>query len=291
MNRNGRPPNPALRDRTEKRCSGCRQLQPIACFALNRKTADRHNYECRSCTKARSERFRAKYRDRIFTKLHNTCLCGNAKVTTARRCKACENQIRADEKAERDQRVCRTCGKTFQKTKTGGNKGLYCSRECAWKNPDWIKAKTGELERSWGRQKHRLWPKIKRPSTPRYCTECARPLTFPQRVICGPSCKRRRFYRQRYERKIPKPRITRWCVSCNERLPPRRRVYCSPECSHRMRKYVHYWQRLSLEQQREILGAVTEIKMCRRVLDYIAKRKFSRCHGDATVLAEILHVS
>jgi len=58
-----------------------------------------------------------------------------------------------------------------------------------------------------------------------------------------------------------------------------------------MRKYVHYWQRLSLEQQREILGAVTEIKMCRRVLDYIAKRKFSRCHGDATVLAEILHVS
>lgn len=60
-----------------------------------------------------------------------TCACGRPKSFSSRLCRTCYSTGRTAATL----RVCVGCRSEFFKRNTGGNKGLYCSRGCAFRDP------------------------------------------------------------------------------------------------------------------------------------------------------------
>lgn len=157
-----------------------------------------------------------------------TCACGQPIAPTSERCKPCDTARRR----AAAMRVCRGCGTSFRRKTSGRNKGLYCSRACAFSDPNW----RGIEERAAARARAREQCRVV--ATCRVCGKAA----SPRNTFCGPACRgefkrreARRYYSEviRANRVKPKP-----CLYCGVEFVANRQGarVCSETCSLALRR-------------------------------------------------------
>lgn len=167
---------------------------------------------------------------------HRICVdCGASIDRLATRCKACYERTRPHQH-NRDRHACRGCGDMFTPKHTG-NKGLYCSRECAFANKDqWLaprlvltperkKHKLAAIERSKAYQRKLLEkPGLHQRVWFRECDKCRKPYvaTRSNQRHCSTECSKHELL----------PIEARHCASCGGEFISSRpsKLYCSDRC-------------------------------------------------------------
>jgi hypothetical protein len=196
------------------------------------------------------------------------CECGRPKALYARTCRACYAP------PLRRRRLCLGCGCEFTMSRNGKNKGLYCTRECAFKNaPYYNRAKkptppAKPLPRceECGRQCHAYGAKT-------CCDQCRearyeRRVRARQCVDCGVAtigerCATCHAIRCR-EMKAAGMGIEK-CIVCGGSKAATRVLYCSKECSHAMNKLSHLWRGLEPAHARPIIETAAVLKRLNQV--------------------------
>lgn len=121
-------------------------------------------------------------------------------------------------------RICQGCFVCFKKRKTGGNKGLYCSRECSYRSKSMAAALVRQLK-EFAKQ---------------VCTGCSSGLRDGKSVFCE-QCRRkkyeeglRRWSESAAQKYVPvKAWIKRKCVICKTRFETNRhtQMTCGGKCA------------------------------------------------------------
>jgi hypothetical protein len=184
----------------------------------------------------------------------------------AKECRGCSNSHRAA--AEPKPRTCVGCGITFSRKINTRNKGLYCTRECAWAHDEHYQGtfaqrlKRKVLERlrqlshierqaEWARKRQELKP----------CVVCAKPIPRQKKATtCGSTeCRSARL-----RGKIV-PRYDRVCRDCGQAFVSRQRQItvcrtCSKRAWKRPGKYRDRCERAGVPW----VSGITAKKVCER---------------------------
>lgn len=128
--------------------------------------------------------------------------------------------------------VCKGCGKMFKPKHGGHNKGLYCSRICAFDHvKDW-QSTAGQMKEGW--RKH---PNAPGPHCNVFFKSCANcgisfATRWDKRLTCSDACALAVNLAQKRAAYDPKPARTIACATCGSMFSTNKptAAYCSPSC-------------------------------------------------------------
>ncbi len=153
---------------------------------------------------------------------------------------------------DRKPSTCLTCATQFMWKQSSGRVGKYCSRECAFNDPNWRGAAARKKARE-DAANHRMKQKAETP-----CVICGTPVGLSGRsrlcsAVCSQEQGRRKALQSYYEKHpLPPPEAVDKCPNCSVALAPRQRGacgqrpknFCSRRCARQFSDYAKYWSGL-----------------------------------------------
>lgn len=174
------------------------------------------------------------------------CACGSRKSEKAKQCVRCWKQALPS----RVVRVCVGCGVQFSRKANYGDALKYCSRACAFADPNWR-----------GAADKRAAKEARRPK-PKPCEICGAVCKSLQAKCCSRECAKEKARRASYVRDpLPKQLLDK-CACCGSSMgladrhtkgPKAKRLFCSAACRNRMGKYSRFWSGVTGAERAEIV--------------------------------------
>lgn len=210
----------------------CACGNPLKVFVSSGRTAN-------TCSEACARKTYPDYHSKPQRPNHPCADCGKPVWSASVRCKPCHAAAR-----EITDAVCKGCGKTFKPKHGGHNKGLYCSRECAWSHM------VGPLHPQFKADKPAPFSRVYFNT----CKQCGKEWTAKRKsALCSRACSLAFNCMVALARNVAKvgDKPTRSCECCGASFKSgygdKKRRFCSDECGLRFARRVGKAKRRAIE--------------------------------------------
>lgn len=181
-------------------------------------------------------------------------------------CSACARFLR-NQHAPRPG-ICIGCGVCFVRRRWKKDAFKYCSRQCAFRDPQLKRANAARL-RALPRNPRTSKQMNRRPHQDRNCRVCGQSFQWGRAQLCSDACRRaatRDSTRRQNQLRRAASGALRLaaCLSCGRALSGKSRLYCSKRCRKTFKKYTHFWQGASPDL-RALVALAGQLKALNRV--------------------------